>query len=292
MKAAPFAYARPNTLDAALELLTQNEDAKVLAGGQSLLPVMALRLGAPTLIVDIGGLGASEGLDRIRIAADGSVTIGALVRHADVEDSSEVARRAPLLHEAASLIGHRAIRNRGTAVGSIAHGDPNAEFPAVCLATNATMVAASVRGRREIAASEFYLGFLQTALAPDEVLVEVRFPPQRPGTTGSVVEVARRHGDYALVGVITRMVVTNGIVVEAALALLSVAPTPVRIPAAEDLLTGKSPTLHVFGEVASAVSAGIDPPADTHATSKYRKHLAAVLTRRGLAVAIERLETE
>ncbi len=192
MKHPKFAYARPASLDEALDLLASSDDAKVLAGGQSLLPVMALRLGAPELIIDISQI---PDLDRITAGDDGSLTIGALVRHAEVEDSPDVARLAPLVANAMPLVGHRAIRNQGTTVGSIAHADPAAEMPAVCLATGATMVAASTRGRREIAAHEFFQGFLDTALEPDELLVEVRFPPWPDGAVGAVVEEARRHGD-------------------------------------------------------------------------------------------------
>lgn len=287
MKSAAFAYARPNTLDEALELLAQNEDAKLLAGGQSLLPVMALRLGTPELVVDIGRL---DGLDQITPTADGGISIGALVRHADVEDSDLVAERAPLVHLAAPYIGHRAIRNQGTAVGSIAHGDPAAELPAVCLATDAVMVAQSIRGRREIPARDFFVGFLDTALEFDEILVEVRFPGWSSDMRGSVVEVARRHGDYALVGLAVRLSVVRGVIKEAALSFLGVGSTPVRVPEAEFVLVGHRPAAKWFDEAAAIVSSTLEPSADAHGTTNYRKHLAGVLTRRGLADALTQAE--
>lgn len=287
MKNPPFAYARPETLDEALGLLASDPDAKVLAGGQSLLPLMALRLGTPALVVDIGRV---PGLDGIVAGDDGSVSIGALVRHAEVEDSTAVATHAPLVAAAMPYIGHRAIRNQGTTVGSIAHADPSAEMPAVCLATSATMVAASTRGRREIAAADFFLGFMETALEDDEILVEVRFPGWPDGAAGSVVEMARRHGDYALVGLATAVTVSDGAIADAALAYFSVGSTPLRIVEAEAALVGRAPSADAYAAAAAIASAALAPAADIHATSNYRKHLAGVLTRRGLADAVASLE--
>lgn len=286
MKNPPFAYGRPETLDEALGLLASDPDAKVLAGGQSLLPLMALRLGTPALVVDIGRL---PDLDRIDVGDDGSVTIGALVRHADVEDSSEVATHAPLVSAAMPYVGHRAIRNQGTTVGSIAHADPAAEMPAVCLATSATMIAVSARGRREIAAADFFLGFMETALDPDEILVEVRFPAWPADAGGSVVEVARRHGDYALAGVATALTVAAGTITEAALAFFSVGPTPVRVSESEAALVGNAPSAELFATAGEIAAATLSPAADIHATSNYRRHLAGVLTRRGLTEAVASL---
>ncbi len=287
MKSPAFAYARPESLDEAFQLLAEHEDAKIMAGGQSLLPVLALRLGSPELIVDISRI---SGLDTIDVDADGNLTIGAMVRHSAVEESDDVAVFAPLVAEAAPYIGHRAIRNRGTTVGSIAHADPAAEMPAVCLATDAVMIAQSPRGRREIPAAEFFVGFLETALEADEILIAVRFPAVPVGTTGSVVELSRRHGDYALVGLATRLLVANEVITDAALAFLSVGPTAVRVSEAEAVLVGERPSAELFNEAARVVSATLQPAADVHASANYRKHLAGVLTRRGLARAIARLD--
>ncbi len=287
MKSPAFAYARPESLDEAFQLLAENEDAKIMAGGQSLLPVLALRLGSPELIVDISRI---DGLDTIDVDANGNLTIGAMVRHSAVEESDDVAVFAPLVSEAAPYIGHRAIRNRGTTVGSIAHADPAAEMPAVCLATDAVMIAQSPRGQREIPAAEFFVGFLETAIAADEILIAVRFPAVPDGTTGSVVELARRHGDYALVGLATRLLLAGDVITDAALAFLSVGPTAVRVTEAEAVLIGERPSAELFAEAGRVVSATLQPAADVHASANYRKHLAGVLTRRGLELAVARLE--
>ena len=283
MKHPAFGYARPTSLDEALELLATNDDAKVLAGGQSLLPVMALRLGSPELVVDIGRI---PGLDRISVGDDGSVTVGAMVRHAEVEDSTDVARFAPMVSAAMPHVGHRAIRNQGTMVGSIAHGDPSAEMPAVCLATGATMVAASSRGRREIPAADFFVGFLDTALEPDEVLVEVRFPPWPEGAVGAVVEEARRHGDYALVGLAGAVAIEGGVVIDVALSFFSVGLTPIRLDAAEEVLVGRALTAESIDQAVAVVTDRLSPPADIHASANYRRHLAGILTKRLLSAAL------
>lgn len=286
MKNPPFNYHRPDTLAEALSLLAEHgDDAKVLAGGQSLLPVMALRLGRPEHVIDINRV---PGLDRIAVSGEG-VSIGALVRHVTAERSAELATAAPLVHAAMPHIGHRAIRSQGTVCGSIAHADPAAEMPAVCLATAATMVATSVDGQREMAASDFGQGYLTTALKPTEILTEVRFPTWSPTASGTVIEVARRHGDYALVGLACMVDAPDGKIADAALSFFGVANTPVRMVAAEQSLLGKSlEDLFAFDTAADLVASNIAPSADVHATSNYRKHLAGVLTRKGLAQVADR----
>ena len=283
MKAPPFRYHRPDTLAEALALLAEHgDDAKVLAGGQSLVPLMAMRMGRPAVVVDIGRV---PGLGDIEIGADGSCSIGALVRHAAAERSAEIASHAPLVHRAMPLIAHRAIRTRGTVVGSIAHADPAAEMPAVALAVGATMTAESVSGERSIAASDFFEGYLQTALRADEILTRVTFPAWPAGAVGSVVEVARRHGDYALVGLVTSIQLDGGRITDAALTFFGAASKPVRVPEAERVLIGTSAPPDTVAEAARIVADALDPPADIHGTTAYRKHLAGVLTRRGLAEA-------
>ena len=287
MKNPPFIYHRPETLQEALALLAEHGDeAKVLAGGQSLLPVMALRLGRPEHIVDIGRI---SGLDAIWAGADG-VTLGALVRHAQAERSDDIAQWAPLVHSAMPHIGHRAIRSQGTVCGSIAHADPAAEMPAVCLATGAVMVAASANGsQREIAAADFGQGYLTTALEAHELLIEIRFPHWPPGAGGTVVELSRRHGDYALVGLACIVDVQDGVIAEASLSFFGVANTPVRIAEAEASLVGRAPDEEAFAAAAHIVSATIEPSSDVHATASYRRHIAGVLTRRGLAEATAKI---
>ena len=287
MKNPQFAYRRPSSLTETVEVLAASDGgAKVLAGGQSLMPLMALRLAAPAVLVDIGRV---PGLDAIEVADDGAVTIGALVSHATAEDSPVLAEHAPLVAEAMPYIGHRAIRNRGTVCGSVAHGDPAAEMPAVMLATDAVAVAESVRGRREIAAPDFFRGYLETALEHDELLVAVRFPAWSGGAAGSISEVARRHGDYALVGLATRLQTTDGEVTAAALSYLGVAATPVRVSAAEDALVGRPPSDDAFADAARIAAETVDPPGDIHATAAYRRHLAKVLAVRGLRAAADKI---
>ena len=286
MKNPPFVYHRPESLDAALALLAEHgDDAKVLAGGQSLLPTMALRLGPPEQLIDIGRV---PGLDSIDVA-DGAVTIGALVRHATAAGSADVADNAPLIAQAMPLVGHRAIRNRGTVVGSIAHADPAAEMPAVVLATGATMLAASQAGNREISAEEFFEGYLTTSLRTDELLTGVRFPAWSPNSSGAVVEVSRRHGDYAMVGFACRIDIEGGAIADAALAFFGVGATPVRSGPGEEALVGKPATAETFAGAAQAVASSLEPTADVHASANYRKHVAGVLTRQGLSTAAEKM---
>jgi carbon-monoxide dehydrogenase medium subunit len=294
MKAAPFTYHRPESLDEALGLLAgmaeAGEEGKVLAGGQSLLPVMALRLAAPAHLVDIGRL---PDLDRI-IAGPSGVRIGAMVRHAQAERSEDLARWAPMVHQAMPWIGHRAIRTRGTVVGSIAHADPAAEMPAVCAALGATMHVASTSGERTVSAAEFFTGYLTTALEEHEILTAVEFPAWSDSAGSAVVELSRRHGDYALLGLACGLQVddstgSDGSIVAAALVFFGAGPTPVRITEAEDVLLGRLPTPETFAVAAEVVCDIIDPTGDVHATAAYRQHIAGVLTRRGLAEAASRI---
>lgn len=284
MKSAPFAYVRPRSVDEALALLAEHGDAaKVLAGGQSLLPLMALRLGRPDVVVDIGRLDDLHVLD----AGAAGTRIGALVTHAEAEFSDDLARFAPTVHQAMPHVGHRAIRNRGTVVGSIAHADPSAEMPAVCLATGATMIARSAGGDREIAAADFFDGYLTNALSEHELLTQVRLPAWRAGEGSAVVEVARRHGDYALVGLACRVLVADGTITEAALAFFGVESVPVRVADAEAALVGSPATGDTAADAAAIVRDRLEPTADVHGSANYRRHLAGVLTTEGVAAALD-----
>lgn len=285
VKNPPFNYHRPETLDEALALLAQHgDDAKILAGGQSLLPVMALRLGRPEHLVDIGAL---PGLGHITV--DDGVSIGALVRHAHAEKSTAIAEHAPVVAAAMPHVGHRAIRNRGTVVGSIAHADAAAEMPAVCLATNAQMTISSATGVRTVAAADFFQGYFTTALKPYEMLTSVEFPSWSPTAGGTVVEVSRRHGDYAMVGLACAIDAPEGVIASAALAFFGVAGTALRVPEAEAILVGSAPDDAVFAAAAAVVSQTLEPDSDIHATAAYRRHIAGVLTRKGLATAASRI---
>jgi len=287
MKPAPFDYFTPATLDEALALLAEHGgEAKPLAGGQSLIPAMNFRLARPAVLVDLNGI--SE-LAYVR-PESGGVAVGAMTRQRVVERSEVVARAAPLLAEALPSIAHPQIRNRGTVGGSIAHADPSAELPAVMLALDARFRAKSSSGERSIPAGEFFKGMLETALAPGELLIEIVLPPLPASTGTAFLEVARRHGDYAMVGV--AVIVTldpRGRCKQARISLLSVGDGPVLATEAGKVLAGQTPSADLLRAAGDAAAThDIDPPSDIHATAAYRRRLAAVLTRRALGRAFER----
>ena len=287
MKPAPFDYFSPATVEETLALLDEHGgDAKPLAGGQSLIPAMNFRLARPAVLVDLNRIAE---LAYVR-AAPGGVAIGAMTRQRAVERSDDVARAAPLLAEAMPSIAHPQIRNRGTMGGSIAHADPSAELPAVMLALDAQFRAKSATGERSIPAGEFFKGMLETALAPGELLVEIAVPPLPARSGTAFLEMARRHGDYALVGV--AVVVTldpRGRCKEAKLGLLSVGDGPVLATEAGKVLAGQSPSEELARAAGDAAATrDVDPPSDIHASAAYRRQLVAVLTRRALARAFER----
>jgi carbon-monoxide dehydrogenase medium subunit len=287
MKLPRFTYHRPDTLDEAVALLAEHDEAKVLAGGQSLIPLMAMRLGQPAHLVDIGRL--SE-LAVIR-DLDDEVVIGAGVTHAAAERSDVVQTAAPAVARALPLIGHAAIRSRGTVCGSVAHADPAAELPAVALAAQATVVARSVRGERQIAAADFFQGYLSTALEPDELVVEVRVPSAATRTGAAVQEVSRRHGDFALLGAVALVHLgDDGDVASCALAFFGADSVPRRVDEAEAALIGGPPTDERIAEAAAIATRGLDPSDDIHASREYRRHIAGVLARRALAEAAGRAE--
>ncbi len=288
MKPAPFAYFAPQTLDEALALLTEHgADGKVIAGGQSLVPTMNFRLAQPTVLIDLNNI---TDLFYIRPASDGGLLIGAMTRQRTIERDPLVAERAPLLHDTMPYIAHTQIRNRGTIGGSLAHADPAAELPAVALALNAQLRLQSQSGERWVAAQDFYLGLFTTALAADEMLAEIALPPMAPHSGWSVQEVARRHGDYAIVGVTATVTVDEqGRCSAARLVLLSVGDGPVLAQQASQQLLGEHPTSALIeGVAATCASADIDPTADIHASVAYRRHLAKVLTQRALQEAFNR----
>lgn len=278
-----FSYHRPSTLDEALALLTEyGADAKVLAGGQSLVPMMSMRLSNPPHLIDIGSI---AGHDRIaeHPEREDRIAIGARVRHAALEQSPVIAVGAPLFAAAAPHIGHRAIRNRGTVCGSIAHADPAAELPAVALALDAELMLASTRGTRTVAARDFFDGYLTTAIDDDEILTSVVVPRASLTTGCSVQEISRRHGDFALVGVCASLdVAADGAIRSAALSMFGVASTPLRFAEAEALLIGNTPSQSLFESAVAEVRRNLDPVADNHASSAYRKHVGGVLISRAL----------
>jgi len=233
MKLPPVEYEAPATVAEAIELLAEHlDEASVLAGGQSLIPLLALRLARPAVLIDINGVDELSGVS----ATDGWVAIGAMTREYVAEESESVAGTVPLLAAALPLIGHEAIRSRGTIGGSLAHADPAAELPAVARALDAEFVVRGQSGMRVIPAAEWFEGFLTTSRRPDELLVEIRFPAARRGTGVSFQEVARRHGDFAIVGLAASLVLSGGVISDARLAFAGVSDVPVRAAAAEDLL--------------------------------------------------------
>ena len=272
---APFEYARASSVDEAISLLTEHGDeAKLLAGGHSLLPLMKLRLAQPTVLVDIGRVRDLSSIDE----AGGTVRIGALTRHHDVATSEVVREQVPLLAEVAGQIGDPQVRHRGTIGGSIAHGDPASDLPAVLLALRGTLVVRGPGGEREIAADDFFTGFLETALAPDEVLTEIRVPAV-PGVGWAFEKFTRRAMDWAIVGVAA--VLTNGSV-GPGIGLVNMGSVPVRAAGAEDALRSGS----AAGDAASRADEGTEPPGDLNASPEFRRHLAQVLVRR----AVERAQ--
>ena len=288
MKPAPFEYLAPDSLPAALAALAERGyDAKLLAGGQSLIPVMNFRLAQPAVLIDLNRVPGLSGIARER----GELRIGAMTRQRRLEDDALIARHAPLLKEAVQFIAHPQIRNRGTVGGSLAHADPAAELPALVVALDARLRLQSVRGERWVSAGDFFQGLFSTALEPDEMLTEIAVPAAPSRTGWAFLEVARRHGDYAQMGVAARLTLgDDGRCSGARLVFLSAAEKPWPARAAE-LLLGVQPGEALFAAVADAVHAELSPSGDVHASGEYKRHLARVLTRRVLRAAAARAET-
>jgi len=283
MKPAPFDYAAPDSLEEALALARRyGQDGKVLAGGQSLVPLLNMRLARPAVLIDLNRI---RTLDYIRHRRE--VRIGAMTRQRTVERSPLVQERLPLLAEAIRYVGHPQIRNRGTVGGSLAHADPAAELPAVLAALGGRVVLRSARGTRTLDPDAFFLGYLTTALQPDELLVEVRLPAHDHLGT-AFLEVARRHGDYALAGVAAVVAWDGGRARDVRLAFTGVGGVPVRVAEAEAAARDTALPDRVLLEISRIVSARLDPETDIHATAEYRKHVAGVLAERALRIAADR----
>jgi CO/xanthine dehydrogenase FAD-binding subunit len=287
VKPAVFEYFSPQTAEEAVALLGEyGDDAKVLAGGQSLVPLMNMRLARPAVVVDINRI---ESLAYIR-DEDGGLRFGALTRQRAAERSPLVAARCPLLRDALRLVGHVQIRNRGTIGGSIAHADPAAELTAVLAALDGEVTARGPQGDRVISARELFVTYLTTSLEPRELLVEARFPAPPHGAGWSWMEVARRHGDFALAGVGTVLVLRRGMIADARIGLIGVGPTPVRAAEAERGLIGQSPSEALWEAAAEAVRGAVSPDGDIHASAEYRRHVAGVLAQRALRESLSRVQ--
>lgn len=278
MKPAPFAYHRPRGLTEALDLLADlGSDAKVLAGGQSLVPLMSMRLSAPEHLVDVNHV---PGLDDVHVDPD-VVRIGALVRHSQVEHHAAAYHAIPLLRQALRQVAHPTIRNRGTTVGSLVHGDPAAEMAAVLLLLDGSLTLRDAQGSREVTGSEFFLGPMETAVRAGELALAATFRRPPPGSGTAFVEVARRHGDYAVCGVGAVVTCSEDGVGAARVALISVGPGPVHVDLAPAVADGSLDAERVV----ELVDEVIDPEPDIHSSADYRRHLAHVLVRRALEEA-------
>lgn len=286
MKPAPFEHFAPESVEEAIDLLGQHGDTgKVLAGGQSLGPLLNMRLATPEVIIDINHL---KELSYIR-HRKGRLEVGALARQRAIERSPVIPERWPLLYEAAPYIGHATLRNRGTICGSLAHADPAAELPAVATALDAKLRVIGPEGERTASPDEFFQSYMTTSLKPEELLAEVRFPPTLPSTGTAWIEVARRHGDYALVGVAAVLTLReDSACEEARLVYTGVTPVPFDAREASGLLVGEQPNEEAFAAAAESAATLGEPGSDVHATAGYRRHLVRVLTRRALGKALER----
>jgi carbon-monoxide dehydrogenase medium subunit len=274
VKPAPFAYRKARSLDEAVALLGEHADARLLAGGQSLIATLNMRLSAPSLLIDINGV---SGLDRIAVK-DGMVEIGALVRHVQAERSDIISTHVPLIARAMPHIAHAAIRNRGTLGGSIAFADPAAELPACLLALDGEVEATGPQGKRTIKAQDFFKGLFETALGPQDVLTAIRLPMATPETRVGFAELARRHGDYAIVGLAASARADGVGLADVRLAYFGVGDTPLRVRKAEEALTGGAIDDKRLDSAVAALD--LDPHDDIQATAPVKKHLAGVLLKR------------
>jgi carbon-monoxide dehydrogenase medium subunit len=287
MKPARFEYHAPTNREEVLALLAEHgDDAKVLAGGQSLVPAMNFRLAQPAILIDLNGV---EDLFGIDVRQDHGIRIGTMTRQRTVERSTLIAEHAPLIAEAMPAIAHPQIRNRGTFGGSLAHADPAAELPALAVALQARLRAQCQKADRWLSAEDFFLGPLTTALEPEELLVEVMIPPLAPRTGTAFAEVARRHGDYAMVGAAAIVsLALDGTIDRCDLVFFALGDRPIHAYAAEQALRGNHPTAEVIRAAAEAIDVDIDPSSDMHATAAYRRYVAKGVARKTLTHAAKR----
>lgn len=288
MYAAAFEYVRPADLSEAARLLNdRQEDAKLLAGGQSLIPLLKLRLAAPALVLDIGRLTELMG---IRETAEG-IGIGALVRHAEIQSSELLARACPLLPETAAEVGDIQVRNRGTFGGSLAHADPAGDFPAAALALEAQLIATSVAGQRTITAQDFFVDLMTTALEPNEILTTILVPRRGPRTGSAYVKMHQQASGFAIVGVASVVRLDGkGMIEEARVAITGVGPMPYRASAVEEKLRGREPEPRAITDAAAVAADAVDVSGDLHASAEYRRELATIFTRRSLEKAAARAQ--
>jgi CO/xanthine dehydrogenase FAD-binding subunit len=288
MKPAAFDYVVADSIDAAVKALAAAGEAKLIAGGQSLVPMLNFRLLRPSVLVDINRI---PDLAYIEERAD-AIAVGTLTRHHQLETSPVIARHLPVVAAAMRHVAHLAIRNRGTIGGSLSHGDPAAELPMLSLLLDAVFDVASPGGLRQIAAKDFFLGALTVDLAADEMVTRIVFPKLPPTTGWGFAEVARRRGDFALAAVATTLTVGDGAIIDARIAITGVDETAKRAAEAEALLVGRAPTPAIVDAAIAAVRTRVNPPTDLHASSDYRRHLVGVLVERALSDAWRRARGE
>jgi CO/xanthine dehydrogenase FAD-binding subunit len=282
LKPADFQYHRPQQIDEALSLLQEfGDESKILAGGQSLMPLMNFRLAQPAHIIDINFI---EGLDYAR-ADNGVLKIGCLARQSRLLENPIVRERCPLLAAALGYVGYEQIRNHGTLCGSLAHADPAAELPAVLLALDGFVTVGNLTTKREVAARDFFKSYLTTCLSHDEMVLEASIPETPPGAGWSFTEFARRFGDFAIVGVAVLLVRDQDKITDARIALTGVGDKPWREPRVEQMLVGQKASTDLFGKIGVEIAGRINPGSDIHASESYRRSLARVLTRRALTEA-------
>lgn len=291
MKPAPFDYVAPDSLENALSTMRQHGyDAKILAGGQSLIPLLNFRLAKPAVLVDLNRV---EDLDFVRTTPEGGLRIGAMTRQCRLEQDPLISERAPLLAETAPFIAHPQIRNRGTLGGTLAHADPAAELPTVALALEARFRLQTDTGERWVDAQDFFVGLLTTALTPEEILVEIEVPPPPLLTGWSFLEISRRHGDYALAGLAARISLdAAGVCTAARLVFLSAGDGPLIATAAADSLVGEKLDERLIEEIARQVAElEVEPTGDIHASAEFKRHLCRVLANRALQTAVRRAQS-
>lgn len=287
MKPAPFDYLAAKSISEAVEALAASGgDGKIIAGGQSLMPMINFRLVKPTILVDINRIG---GLDRIE-KHDDRLRIGATVRHHMTATDVLVFEHLPILHDAMHHVAHLTVRNRGTFCGSVCHADPAAEMPMMTLLLNGTITAWSVRGERQIAASDFFLGSLVNALEPDEFVTSIEIDTLKPDTGWGFEEFSRRQGDFALACVATTLRIEDGVARSVRFALMGVGETPLRLAAIEEIIDGKTVSESLLDQVSEALNDFLQPNTDLHASADYRHHLAGALARRALRDAWKRAD--
>jgi carbon-monoxide dehydrogenase medium subunit len=282
MYAASFDYYRPKNLKQAVQLLRRHKDAKILAGGHSLLPAMKLRVSSPSALIDIGRI---KGLSGVKASAR-SVQLGAMTTHATIASSKALRKACPVLADAAAQIGDTQVRNRGTIGGSLAHADPAADFPTVLVALGGKLTATGSRGKRQIPAEKFFKDFFTTALRPSEVLTSVQVPAMKSGMAGVYLKHRHPASSYAVIGVAAVVTMKKGVCSKVRLVVGGATPNPVVVSAVEKILVGEAPSAKVIAQAAATVADAIgEPLSDSYASGEYRAHLATVITERALSAA-------